>query len=345
MSGNILWNEEEKRLRWLLRLVVHLVVTLVLLAIANTPVILLAAPLRLQALYPGQPLERLLANREALQSLAEDPIILALSAVVTTIVVIVTLWLAGRFLDKRVFIAYGLDFLEAEWWSDLIFGLFLGALLMGIIFGVELALGWVSITDTFVTSSGQPFFLAFLAPLILFVCVGIYEEMISRGYHLLNMAEGFGNSLDPIPAIAAATILSSIIFGLMHVFNPNASVISTINLCVAGIFLATGFILTRRLALPIGLHITWNLFQGNIFGFPVSGGDFASTSVIAIAQGGPSLLTGGAFGPEAGIIGLAAMLLGMALIVLYVRLRNDTAGIDQSLAQYSVEDEEPDTFV
>lgn len=74
----------------------------------------------------------------------------------------------------------------------------------------------------------------------------------------------------------------------------------------------------------IGVHFGWNLGQGTLFGFPVSG-DKEIASVIAIQQRGPVAMTGGAFGPEAGLVGVAASLAGIAAIALYVRkvyLRN-----------------------
>ncbi len=79
-------------------------------------------------------------------------------------------------------------------------------------------------------------------------------------------------------------------------------------------------LLTGELALPIGLHIAWNFFEGNVFGFPTSGAQ-AGATFIAIAQGGPELWTGGLFGPEAGLVVVPALLLGAALIYLYTRGR------------------------
>jgi membrane protease YdiL (CAAX protease family) len=224
--------------------------------------------------------------------------------------------------------------MNAGWWLDFGFGLALGALLMAGIFLLELAAGWIRITGTLQTAApDQSFLLAILIPLIAFLSVGIYEELLTRGYLLQNIAEGLNiGSIGPRGAIVIAWIISAAIFGLLHLGNPNATAISTFNIALAGIFLGLGYVLTGELAIPIGLHITWNFFQGNVFGFPVSGGIFSSTTFLAIEQSGPALWTGGAFGPEAGLLGVLAMLVGSALTVLWVRWRYQHTNLHLPLA-------------
>jgi membrane protease YdiL (CAAX protease family) len=234
--------------------------------------------------------------------------------------------------DRRRFADLGFHF-TSLWWSDLGYGLFLGALLMAGIFLVELAAGWVTITDTF-ASPRLPFPISISLSLLTFVYVGIQEELLSRGYHLRNFAEGFNHPrLSPRRALFIGYLLSSAIFGLLHLSNPNATWYSTFNIFLAGLFLGLGYVLTGELALPIGLHITWNFFQGRVFGFPVSG-TTSDTSFIAINQGGPALFTGGAFGPEAGLLGLLAMFLGSLLTVAWVRRTRGKAKLREELAVY-----------
>jgi hypothetical protein len=248
------------------------------------------------------------------------------------VVIILTFLLAGWLLDRRKFVDFGFNF-SRQWWLDLGFGLGLGAILMVLIFLIELAAGWITIEDTF-HSIGNSFLSSWLAALVGFIAVGIYEEMLSRGYHLRNLAEGLNwGILGKRGGLWAGYLISSSVFGLLHAANPNSSWISTLNLILSGLFLGLGFVLTGELAIPIGLHITWNFFQGNVFGFPVSGSK-SGTSIISILQGGPDLLTGGAFGPEAGLVGIFAFLVGSILTVLYVRKTRGEVRMHTELAEY-----------
>jgi membrane protease YdiL (CAAX protease family) len=230
--------------------------------------------------------------------------------------------LATRFLDKRPFSDTGIH-VKRDWWIDLGFGLLLGALLMTFIFLVELAAGWITISEVFHTTEvGQPFSVAILPPIFLFLVVGFTEELVFRGYLLPNLAEGFNfRFISPRGALILSWLLTSALFGIGHATLPNATVVSSVYIALAAIWFGLAYVLTGSIAIPIGAHITWNFFQGHVFGFPVSGGKDFSATFIALEQGGPGVWTGGAFGPEAGLLGLFAFVLGALLVGVWIRIR------------------------
>ncbi len=91
-----------------------------------------------------------------------------------------------------------------------------------------------------------------------------------------------------------------------------------VGLFLAGLFLAYAYLRTRRLWLPIGLHIGWNFFESTVLGFPVSG--LSLFGLLQNSLAGPDIYTGGAFGPEAGLVLLPALALGTILVYYYTRL-------------------------
>jgi membrane protease YdiL (CAAX protease family) len=322
----LFWNRVEGRLRAGWRVLIHLICYLY------------APPLLNAAM--GEPISLVLAR--LLPDLAPLSDRLTLFALRLVAVLLAT-WLVVRFIDRRPWNEIGLQF-DRPWWLDLLFGLFLGALLMTFVFVAEYAAGWVQVRELFaVDLKSTPFVVAMIGPLVVSLVISIIEELLARGYQLRNLAEGLNMSaIGPGRAIVASWLISSSLFGLLHVFNPNATWLSTLYLMLTGGFFGLGFVLTGRLGLPIGLHFAWNFVQGNVYGFPVSGNIFGGATVIAIEQGGPPLWTGGAFGPEAGLVGVAALLLGCVLTLWWVRSRYKQVSFYFPLAYYSPHDS-PDT--
>lgn len=318
--SNPFWNAEERRIRALWRLVLQVALMFVLETIAGI-VLITISPQAIQAL--SNPTR-----------LTQNPIPSILSTLATFSAIGFSVWLAAKWFDHRPIQEFGLH-LNAEWWSDLVFGLVLGAVLMAFIFLIELAFGWISITGSFRSSSeNQSFGSTAIYGIFFFLAVGIQEEIQSRGYMLRNLAEGLNLPwLSPKVALLSGYVVSSIAFGVQHILNPNSTFISTINIMFAGLFLGLGLILTGELALSIGLHITWNYFEGYVFGFPVSGLPSAG-NFLALQQKGPVLWTGGSFGPEAGLIGLLTMLIGAGMILAWVRWRQGELALDTNLAKF-----------
>jgi membrane protease YdiL (CAAX protease family) len=274
------------------------------------------------------------AGSSSTSALAGSPLLPVIGGVAGLGGALLSVWLAGRFLDRRPFADFGFH-LSVGWWLDLLFGMALGALLMTTVFLVQSGLGWVTVTGSFESLvPGAPFRLAVLVPATLFVCVGFYEELVFRGYQLRNAAEGLNSSsLGPRGAVVLAWALSSAFFGYLHAANPSATILSTANVALAGLMLGCGYVLTGELAIPIGLHVTWNFFQGTVFGFPVSGLRIGGATFLSIEQGGPDLWTGGPFGPEGGLLAPAAMALGIVLTALWVRLRRGRVAVHAPIAK------------
>jgi len=315
---NPFWSVQEKRLRALWRIIIQLMLFIII-----TGILILGSGF-------------LLANPQEFQEVASGaglrPLVTILLSAATLCGMVASLWLMARFIDKRAFVDFGFQ-CDGHWWRDFAVGLGLGIGLMAGVFIFELTVGWVSITEVFAVPSGETFALAIAVLLFQFIAVGIYEEMFSRGYQLLNMAEGF-RFLGRRKAVILAWLLSSAVFGVLHITNPNASLLSTFNIIIAGLMLGLPVVLTRSLALSIGLHISWNFAQGNIFGFPVSGTGVNQTTFIAVQQGGPDFWTGGAFGPEAGFLGLIAMAVGAVIILAWTHYRRGSAQLDYRLVEY-----------
>jgi uncharacterized protein len=121
---------------------------------------------------------------------------------------------------------------------------------------------------------------------------GITEEILLRGVIFRFLEKWLGS----ISALA----LSALLFGVLHLGNPNASWIAAIAIALeAGIMLGAIYMVTRRLWAAIGLHMAWNSVQGGVFGIKVSGTDV--DGLIVSEPRGSDWLTGGLFGAEASI--------------------------------------------
>jgi hypothetical protein len=238
-----------------------------------------------------------------------------------SVLVTVSVLIAARWLDRRPLTQLGIV-PGPGFWRDLFFGLGLGALLMTVIFCAELVLGWVRVVGVARhRPPGEPFASGLLRMSAAFLAVGFYEELLSRGYLLRTLAQGVaGRRVSPPQALMLAALVSSALFGLGHAGNPDATLVSTFNVAIAGIVLSLPYILTGRLATSIGLHATWNFFQAVVYGFPASGIS-SPTAVMVLEQSGPPTWTGGEFGPEAGWLGLLGELAIGAFIVWRERRR------------------------
>lgn len=306
----VFWNRDEGRLRAGWRIFLQALLA-ALLGVAL--IVLIAEPLTA--------LHRRGLFLSGHERAAYDRVINMIVGPLLTLCIVGSVVFAARVLDRRSVRDFGIRF-DRAWWSSLALGLSLGGFLMATVFAIEYWAGWIDITNTLaVTVPGVSLLLALSFSVVKVLCVGIYEEVVMRGYLLRNLAEGTN--------LKTAIVVSSAVFAVMHATNDNSTIVSTLGLFVNGLLFAAALLITGRLSASIGLHIAWNLFEGVVFGFPVSG-DKEGASFLVIDQRGPELLTGGAFGPEAGLVGIAASLLGISVLML-LRFRSSRRPSDRSM--------------
>ena len=154
-------------------------------------------------------------------------------------------------------------------------------------------------------------FSAFLSTVLLFAGVALAEELLFRGFTFQRLIAGLGQL--PAQLIMAGYFL------LTHLNNPgmtsDGKILASINIFIASLVFGLAFIRTKSLAMPLGLHFMANLIQGGVLGFGVSGAD-QSGLLKPIFSEVPAWLTGGQFGLEASIFGLACVVI---IFVLFQR--------------------------
>jgi hypothetical protein len=166
--------------------------------------------------------------------------------------------------------------------------------------------GWYRVDDIHFDVVGIGYYVAF------FLAVAVAEEVLSRGM-IWRLIERRAGTL-------AALLGSSLVFGLGHFLNPSATLWSGIAIALhAGLMFGAMFIITRSLWVPIGAHFAWNFVEGPVFGTEVSGMD--TDVLIEATTRGPEIWTGGAFGPEAGLVTVLLGTLPAIALLIYARRR------------------------
>jgi membrane protease YdiL (CAAX protease family) len=234
--------------------------------------------------------------------------------VVVVITATLVVWLFRRYVDKKSLTSLGLR-CNGRALLDIVVGFALSGFMVGIIFIVLLHFKFLVIEEISWNGNGiSPLLEIFLWFLGVGAAVAWSEELGFRGYILQNLGEGVG--------IVWAVAVSCILYGLIHMSNPNSTMLSGVFIAVIGYLRIFGWLRTGQLWLSMGMHAGWNFFQGPIFGFGVSG--FGSQGFIKHTLSGPTWITGGPFGPEAGIVVMPVVLFALIVMFLWTIRRDDT---------------------
>ena len=224
---------------------------------------------------------------------------------------LVATWYALVSIEKR-----GWDFvaLSREAWRPraLLLGALTGALAIGAPIGALLLMGDLRFQPAPVGGELRALLLsvAILAP------AAMLEELIFRGYPFVVLRERWG-----WPVAVGAT---SVTFGLLHLMNPGVSPLAIANVMSAGVFLAGVRLLTNSLAAAWAAHFAWNWTMSAGFHTAVSGLPF-ETPGYQLVDSGPDWLSGGAWGPEGGVVAAVGMIGTFALLSQVTKASRRTA--------------------
>jgi uncharacterized protein len=223
----------------------------------------------------------------------------AVGAILAVSLLLLASWVMTRFFNRKPLAAIGFWFHDRTF-RELGLGMLLGFVMMSGIVLVELVLGYIHVAWRGLTLSEAAGVVA--VSVLIFVLAALVEELLFRGYAFQTLMQ--------MITFAPAVLVMSLLFGLGHVFNPHATLLSTANVVLAGVWLSFAYLKTRGLWLPLGLHFAWNFTQTTIYAFPTSGLVFEDRKLWILEQTGPDWITGGAFGPEGGVLATLVLLLG-----------------------------------
>ena len=196
--------------------------------------------------------------------------------------------------------------LQRSWLKNVALGSLIGAASMLLAAGIAGATG--GIRFSFNPSPATAIAKTVVVTLIVFVVAGAAEEALFRGYPLQTFTRA--------KLAWVGLVITSVAFGMAHLGNPNASKgLPFINTVIAGAWLAVGYLRTRSLWLPVGLHWSWNWTQAALLGIPVSGNErIAPAPLLHVMNAGPDWLTGGAYGIEGGAACTAALIFSTIVV-------------------------------
>jgi membrane protease YdiL (CAAX protease family) len=208
-------------------------------------------------------------------------------------------------LERRTVASVGYR-LHRGWFRDFSLGTVIGGLTIAGAVGIIYASGAVAFAIP--ANRELNFAVAFLCSFLFIMLAAAKEELLFRGFAFQALRQDAG----PVVAL----ILTSVPFGLLHLFNPNATIFSTINTILAGIWLGLAYLATRSLWLATALHYSWNFVQAIVFGLPVSGlVTVTPLAVLRATPGPPRWLSGLEYGPEGGVA--ATVMIVVSTLVIW----------------------------
>ena len=223
-------------------------------------------------------------------------------------------WLCGKWLEGLPFRALGAWF-TGGWWQHILFGLLIGAATLGFTIAIASVFGDLDFSLN-VGADPAAITQTMISSFLVFAVAAAFEEALFRGYILQTFARSGLAWL--------AILLTSVFFGIVHLGNPNANLLSSLNTALAGVWFGVAYLKTRDLWFVWGAHLMWNWVQGSVFGIEVSGlTEVVAAPLLKETDRGPAWLTGENYGIEASIACTIALIVSTVAIHYFPFLKPD----------------------
>lgn len=219
------------------------------------------------------------------------------------------LWAWLAWVEKRPFWTIGLE--KADAGTKYVRGMLVGLVMFAASIGLSALFGFIAIEEGGSQPRGWAALIGVLLVFLGWMVQGAAEEVVTRGWLLPVI----GARYKPVWGI----LISSLVFMVFHLLNPNLSAIALLNLFLFGLFAALYALYEGGVWGVFSIHTAWNWAQGNLFGFEVSGGVVPGGTLFDLMEVGPDVITGGSFGPEGGLSVTVVLITGCVIVWLLSR--------------------------
>lgn len=219
-----------------------------------------------------------------------------------------TVYFWVRLVERRPF--FSLGFFKENWLKELGKGFLIGAIQFSLV--VVLLLLTKTGSLRLAKLNLEPIF-CMIALIPFWVLQGGTEELVTRGW------------LFPIVSVKSNVVIgigiSSLLFGVLHLFNSGITVLSIVNITLDGVFACLLLLKYENMWILAGMHGAWNFVQGNIYGMQVSGQETTTSIFNYISHSSVDWLSGGTFGAEGSIF--TSLVLIACIAYLYWSLKRE----------------------
>lgn len=218
-----------------------------------------------------------------------------------------------RFIEKRSLESMG--FIKKGFIIKYLKGFIIGIILISAVILISLATGAL----TYKGISNNINILAILLFFVGYIVQGMAEEVMCRGYLM--------TSLSKKTSIFWAVLLSSLVFTFPHLSSIFANgfkfgTIGFVNTMLFSVFVSLFMIKGKNIWVICAIHSSWNYILGVFCGVSVSGGETNASILTFTANESKSLINGGMYGLEAGIITTAILIIVIAILTFTMKRKN-----------------------